>query len=328
MQSLYDLFSRSRRIVAADAEARRREAEVLGQLVTLAQDTRSAVVEAWFADQSLRLEQQLLAVEEEGRLLAQRQGQQGVTPLRDVLAQQSAVASRAHAVRIAEAELANTRAQLAGFLGLSSATTLVLPAELPAPGLASLDAAELQLWAQQHRPELRAATALVEQARAQRNLDVGPLRTTQPAAGITGMREVDGMALQGLAVQITLPVFDTGQARAAIADARIAEAGHQAEAIRRLIPLEVERALATIMATREAVAHAEHHLRQQVQLEDLARRTYQHGIGSRFDYNIAIRNHLTAAEERLQAQRMLWVGLLELERAVGRGLIGGGGKSQ
>ena len=142
------------------------------------------------------------------------------------------------------------------------------------------------------------------------------------------MREVDGMALQGLAVQITLPVFDTGQARAAIADARIAEAGHQAEAIRRLIPLEVERALATIMATREAVAHAEHHLRQQVQLEDLARRTYQHGIGSRFDYNIAIRNHLTAAEERLQAQRMLWVGLLELERAVGRGLIGGGGKSQ
>lgn len=321
MQSLYDLFSRSRRVVMADAEARRREAEVLGQLVTLAQDTRSAVVEAWFADQSLRLEQQLLAVEEQGRMLAQRQGRQGVMPLRDVLAQQSTVASRAHAVRTAEAQLANARAQLAGFLGLSSATTLVLPSDLPSPDLASLDAAELQAWAQQHRPELRAATARVEQARAQRELDVGLLRNTQPTAGIGGMRDGDDMALQGLAVQITLPVFDTGQARAALADARISEAGHQAESIRRLIPLEVERALAIVMATREGVAHAEHHLRQQQQLEILTRRAYQQGVGDRFDYNTAFRNHLMAAQEQLQTRRMFWTSLLGLEGAVGNVLI-------
>ena len=104
------------------------------------------------------------------------------------------------------------RSQLAGLLGLSSATGVTLPFELPTPELANLSAPEWQAWAAEHRPEERAALAQVEAAQALRAATRGALRATQPTAGLAGMRESDGMALQGLAVQITLPVFDTGAA--------------------------------------------------------------------------------------------------------------------
>lgn len=321
MQSLYDVFARSRRVAVADAAARRREADVLSELVTLAQDTRSAVVQAWFAEQALVLEQQRLAVEVEAYLLTQRLAQQGVVSASDRLTQQAAVARQAHDVSVAESALATSRSELAGRLGLSSATGVTLPSELPTPKLANLQAPEWQAWAAQHRPELRVAHAQVEQAQAQRTANRGALRAAQPSAGVAGMRESDGMTLQGLALQITLPIFDTGQARKALADTQVAEAALQAEIVRRLVPLEVERALATVLIAQDAVAHTQQHLRQQQQLETLAGRTYQGGVGDRVGFREATRDRLMAAREHLQARQVLWTSLLELERAAARQMV-------
>lgn len=318
MQSLYDVFARSRRVAVADAEAQVREADVLRELVTLAQDTRAALVQAWFAEQALALERQRLAVETEASRLIQRQAAQGAVSTRERLAQQAAVASQAHTVTIAESELASARSQLASRLGLSSATGPILPTALPTPELANLHAPEWQAWAAQHRPEGRLAQAQVEQARAQRTANRGALRTTQPSAGVAGMRESDGMVLQGLALQITLPVFDTGQARRALADAQVGEAEHQVEAVRRGISLDVERALAMVVIAQDAAAHAAQHLRQQQQLEALAGRTYRQGIGDRAELRLATRNRLMAAQARLAARQGLWTSLLELERAAAR----------
>ena len=318
MQSLYDVFARSRRVVVAEAEAQVREAEVLSELVTLAQDTRSALVQAWFAEQALAIERQRLAVEIEASRLIQRQAAQGAVSTRERLAQQAAVASQAHTVSVAESELASARSQLAGKLGLSSATGLILPSELPTPELANLQAPEWQAWAAQHRPEWRVVQAQVEEARAQRTANSGALRATQPSAGVAGMRESEGMVLQGLALQITLPIFDTGQARRALADAQVAEAEYQIDAVRRGISLDVERALATVVIAQEAAAHAEQHLRQQQQLEVLVSRTYQRGIGDRAEFRLATQNRLMAAQDQLAARQALWERLLELERAAAK----------
>jgi len=123
--------------------------------------------------------------------------------------------------------------------------------------------------------------------------------------------------LNGLSAQISFPIFATGRARVALADAKIAQADYQAEATRRLIPLEVERALATLIANTKAVEHADHHVRQQLQLETLASRNYQQGNGDYMNVVEAKRRRLASQMEQLQAQQMLRTAYVELERATG-----------
>lgn len=325
MQSLYDLFTRSRRIAVADAETQRREAEVLLQLLTLAQDTRAALVEAWFAEQALQLERQRLAVEEEDQRLALREVQQGIAAVGTAMAAEAALASRGQAHAAAEASRVAARARLARLLGRASATALILPAELPAPPLAELDVPEWRDWAARHRPERRIAMAQLEQARAQAALDAGAWRATQPALGLGGMRDAEGMVMAGPELRITLPVFDRGQARLALAAARISEAEHQAEAIYRQIPLELERAVATLVALREGAAQAGRNFRQLQQLEALAERVYHQGLGERAGLQRARRERLMAEAEQLLAERALWMAALELERAAGREWVAGSG---
>ena len=52
MLSLFDLFTRSRRTAVADAAQRRVEAEVIGQLIAIAQDTQAAYYDALIAEES------------------------------------------------------------------------------------------------------------------------------------------------------------------------------------------------------------------------------------------------------------------------------------
>lgn len=318
MQNLYDLLTRSRRIALADAEAAQREAEVLAQLVTLAQDTRQALVQAWFAQQALALERALLALDEEAQALSRREAQRGIASISDQLAQQSARARQAHETGVAESALVQARSALAATLGLASASAITLPAELPAPALANHDDRDWQAWAAQHRPDAQLAAARLEGAQARRRLDDGALRATLPSVGVAGMREGSGMTLLGPQLQVTLPVFDSGKTRTALADARVAEAGHEAEAVRRRIPLELERALATVLIAQDAVAHADRHLQQQRRLEGLVERTYRRGIVDRAAHRTATRERLLAARDHLAASRTLWLDVLELERAAGR----------
>ena len=228
MQSLYDVLTRSRRIALADADARQRQADVLLQLVALAQDTRQALVQAWFAQQALALERALLALDEEAQVLSRREVQRGIAAASGQLAQQSAHARQAHETGVAESALVQARSALAAALGLASANAITLPAALPVPALANHDDREWQAWAANHRPDAQLASARLEQAQAAHRLESGAVRATLPSAGLAGMREANGMAMLGPELQVTLPVFDSGQARTALADARVAEATHQA----------------------------------------------------------------------------------------------------
>nr|MBP8080891.1 TolC family protein [Arenimonas sp.] len=252
MQSLFDLFTRSRRMQAANAAQQRIEAEVLVQLLALAQDSEAAYYDALAAQARLGLQRQQLALDEEYLLLLQRQASQGAVPASMVLDQEGMTATRAHEVQLAESELAQARSSLAQQLGLSSAAMLRLPDSLDPPEVPGLDGPTLQALAASHRPELRATQAGIDQARTELSLQSGTLRATDPSLGIAGVRETDGLWMNGLELQITIPVFDTGQARGDFARAQIAQAQAAAESIRRQVPLEVERALATLAAAQVA----------------------------------------------------------------------------
>ena len=317
MQSLFDLFARTSRIEVASAAQARVQAEVMMQLVRIAQDTEAAYYEAMAMKDALRLQREQLALEENTLSLLKRQAQQGVVSSSPVLTQQATVSMQAHALRTAEAEQTQALSALTQLLGLSSIHRLVLPDHLAPLQLAVLNEPELQALAQKYRPELSASTASVEQMRAEKILQSGAMRATEPSLGIAGMRDVDGMKLNGLAAKITLPIFDTGRARDTLANANIAQAQYQAEVAQRLIPLQVERALATLITNTKALEHADHHVRQQMQLETLALRNYQQGVGDYLYLVEAKRLRLASQMEQLQAQQMLREAYVDLERATG-----------
>lgn len=317
MQSLFDLFTRSRRIAVADAVQAGREADALLQLLTLAQDTRVAYFEAIAAGEELRIQRELLGVDEQSQRLASRQSSQGVLAASGLFESKAALSMRAHDVSQAEATLAKARSELARLLGLASASSLVLPALLPDFDVPGLDEPALQALAMRYRPELRGAQAQIAQAAAERRLQTGALRATEPSAGPAGMRDTGGMAFAGVAAQITLPLLDTGRARQQLADAQMAQAQARAESVRRQVPLEVERALAGLVSADAAVGHADHHLHQQQQLETLAKRNYQQGAGDFSSYQQAKRAHLSSLQDRLRARQMRWAAVVDLERATG-----------
>ena len=317
MQSLFDLFTRSRRIAVAQAAQRRVEAEVIVQLLTIAQDSQAAYYGALAAQAKLDLQRERLALEEESNRLLQRQASQGAVSASAAMEQQAATSMRAHEMQAADAELAQARSALAQLLGLSSASALNLPASLPAFAMPGLDAPALQALATSNRAELRAATAGIEQAKAERDLQSGALRTYEPSLGLAGARETDGMWLNGLELKVLLPVFDTGQARRDLASTQVAQAEFSAESIRRQVPLEVERALSTLATAQVAARHADHHLQQQKLLEQLARRNYEQGNSDLIAYRQSSQARLVSAQDQIDARQALWTAAVDLQRATG-----------
>lgn len=317
MQSLFDLFTRSRRVAVAQAAQRRIEAEVIVQLLTVAQDSQAAYYDALAAQATVGLQRERLALEESSSELLQRQASQGAVSTGMALEQQGATSMRAHELQAADAGLAQARSALARLLGLSSANAIRLPESLPTVALGGVDEAALQALAARNRAELRAAAAGVDQARAERDLQSGALRATEPSLGLVGVRETDGMRMNGLELQVLLPVFDTGRARRDLSSAQLAQAEFLAESVQRQVPLEVERALTTLAAAQLAVGHAEHHLRQQQLLEELARRNYEQGASDLLAYRRSSLSRLASAQDQIDARQALWTAAVDLQRATG-----------
>ena len=317
MQSLFDLFTRSGRVAVANAAQARVQAEVMMQLVRIAQDTEAAYFEVITAKDTVRLQQELLALEQNTSMLQTRLARQGAVSSSMAIGQQAAFSQQTQLLRTAEAEQVKALSMLAQQMGLATSKRMLLPDRLPAMQLSVFNEPELQALAQKHRPELLAANANIGQMRAEKNLQTGALRNTEPSLGLAGVRESSGFSLNGLGAQITLPIFDTGRARSDLADAKITQAQFQAEATRRFIPLEVERALAILIASTKALAQSDRNLKQQQQLEKLSVGNYQQGNGDYQRVVDAKRYRLSSQMQQVQAQQIVRSALVDLERSTG-----------
>lgn len=328
MQDLFDLFTRSRRVAVADASSRGVEADVIGQLVKLVQDTKAAYYEAIAAQTIVTTVRDGWALETEILQLRKGEARQGAIRASAAAEQQALVSMQAHELQSAEAALAKARAALALQLGLSSAGNIRLPASFPTFTLPGINEPALQALASSNRASLVAAKANVQQTRSERALRTGALRATQPSLGPAGMRETSGMAFKGLGLQLSLPIFDTGKARRDLANAQVAQAEFSAEAVRRQVPLEVELAIANLVAADQAAGHADHHLDQQTQLETLARQTYRQGATDSSALFDARRARLASVRDTIEAQRARWAATVDLERATGVAVLNGATNQQ
>lgn len=328
MQDLFDVFTRSRRVAAADAASRVVEADVIGQLVGRVQDTKAAYYDAIAAQALLTSAREGWALENEVLALRTGEARQGAIRASAIAEQQARVSMQAHQLQSAEAALAKARAALALQLGLRSSAAIRLPASLPPFVFPGIDEPALQELASKHRASLAAADASAQQARSDRLLRTGALRTTQPSLGPAGMRETSGMSFGGAGLQLALPLFDTGRARRDLADAQVAQAEFAAQAARRQVPLEVELAIASLLAAHQSVGHADHHLVQQTRLETLAREIYRQGAADSSAVFDARRARLLSAKDAIEAQRSRWVALVDLERATGVAVLEATAKAQ
>lgn len=317
MQSLFDLLTRARRVAVADAVRQRVEAEVLLALLTLAQDTEAAYIEAVTADQRLKALERWVALEAQTLTLWERQAAAGLRSAEVLLDQQERLANRtrdSHAAQIAWVE---ARTALAELLGLISAKALKLPPELPQMEIPGQPLTGLQSRAQQQRPEVAIAAAALAEADAERSLQQNALRTTEPRLGPAGIRESAGMFLQGLEIQLTVPVFDGGSTRRQRAALSVQQAAHAKIAVDRQVQIEVERALEALWAEAAAAVQVDRAARAARERQALALRLYRQGVSDWTRLRDATASRLQADLERIEAQRRRHLASVTLAKAVG-----------
>lgn len=320
MQSLYDLLRRQRRIDLADAQWRQERAETLQRLLDLAWSAQSAYYEAIATAQRQQLLRDELAIDAQVLALKSRLAQSGAVNQADLLQSQAMQDERRHLLHAADAAQVAAKSMLAEKLGLPSRSGVNLPATWSRPNIPQVDVAVWSTKALSQRVELQASAASIDIARHQRRLEIGRLRATEPEIGVQ-LERSDEDVMVGPALRIALPLFDDGRARADRADALLREAGHRNEAQRRAVMLSVERAAALLFVARAAADDAVQH-RERVQTAD-ALSAAQHRNGSidllsRLEIQ---RTLIAAAAQVVDAELNLTLAHIELQRALGGGLV-------
>lgn len=321
MQSLFDLLTRSRRVDLADANARRDRAEIGVRLLEVGWLAQTAFYEAVAAGQRARLLQQELALDAQALDLQSRITRSGLAAQSELLTMQAMQDERRHMLHELHAQTIEAQSMLAERIGLESRHGLQLPEDFELPEMPDRDVEAWQQRALAERRELVASAAAVAAASAERALETGSWRKTEPDIGARIERDAEGMAMTGPELRVALPVFDNGRVRADRADALVREATHRDVGQRRNVLLAVERALDLLLAAADqATGTAEHLARTQV-ADALAERQHRNGSIGLIERISAQRAVLAAERQRLDARLALARAHVELQRAVG----GGGG---
>jgi len=319
MQSLFDLLTRTRRIDLADANARRARAEIGARLLDVGWSAQTAFYDAVAAAQRAQLLQQELALDAQALDLQSRLTRSGLAAQRELLELQAMQDERRHMLHELHAEQVDALSMLAERIGLDTRHGLQLPADFELPELPMREAAAWQQRALAQRAELLASTAAVDAAKAERALETGTWRKTEPDLGARIERDAEGMAMTGPELRVALPIFDNGRARADRADAMVREAGHRDAAQRRNVLLAVERALDLLLAAADQVAGTAEHLARTQTADALAERQHRNGSIGLIERIDAQRNVLAAQRQQLDARLALARAHVELQRAVGGG---------
>lgn len=317
MQSLFDLLTRSRRIDLADANARRERAEVAARLLEVGWSAQAAFYDAVAAAQRVHLMQRELALDAQALELQTRLTRGGLAAQRELLAMQAMQDERRHLLHELHAEQVDALSMLAERIGLETRHGLQLPVDLELPELPVRDVEAWRQRALSQRKELAASAAAVEAVQAERALDTGSWRKTEPEIGARIERDAEGMAMIGPELRVALPIFDDGRARADRADARLREAMHREVGQRRKVLLAVERALELLFVAADQSAGAAEHLARTQAADALAERQYRNGSIGLIERIDAQRDVLVAERQQLDARLVLAQAHVELQRAVG-----------
>lgn len=310
---LLSLLQRPRQASAADARLR----AAAGEAVTAVLDVVAEVQEQFLTAQMLDAER--VTLNQRCVLLDRLVGiadarlKAGEAGRLDVLTLSSERAELEAEIIENDADRTDRRLVLARLLGQPSAD-----ASWPlAPWTPSAIGGSEQAWvaaALDQRPELQARrwelVALGDEA------EIARLAFVDGSAGIAAERD-DGLSV-GPAVDVSLPVFDWGQARRDRANAQVIEARHRLVASSRTIVEEVRRAWASVAAARTLVNALERDLVPvQEQRRTQAETQYRNGAADITALLLAEQDALAGRLKLVQAQSRLAIAYARLQRAVG-----------
>jgi cobalt-zinc-cadmium efflux system outer membrane protein len=227
--------------------------------------------------------------------------------------------------RLAHEQARILLAQLLGLTeGAQTFTVVTGPTKSadPPPRLAAMTLPELLVLARERRPDLAAAQAQVEQARARAELARRrvilqfQLQAQYIQQGAAGGWFTPPTA--GFGISVPLPVLYQQQGEIGAADAAVTAAEGYVAKVRARVVAEVATAFATFQGTQRTARRAEEQLLALSRdVRDAVGAAYEQGNASLLDYLDTQRSRIANEIEYLTILQAYWTSVFEVERAVG-----------
>ena len=209
----------------------------------------------------------------------------------------------------AEGDARTAAGALANSMGLDADTVLeIAPPRIDAPDMATESAVrELVEYARTLRPDLAAADAKIQAARAQVRAAQAagkPTVSLTASTGIGNSNSLDSFSTGAIGVSVSFPLFtgyrNTYDIRSAQAQVEAREADR--DVLRSQIALDVWKAWQSLATERAALANAEDLLRSALESDNVSRGRYRAGAGTLIDLLNAQSALASARFQQVQAQ--------------------------
>jgi cobalt-zinc-cadmium efflux system outer membrane protein len=308
---------RQRRIDVAQAALSVTEAETARVIAEVRSDVRQAYFTAVGALRRLEVAQELEGIATRARDAAQERFQSGAAPRLEALQAALVLSQAQNDVTSARGEVGAARAELNALLGYPADATPALPDVLegpPPPDPAGASAAALT-----GNAELSVLARRIDEERARVELAKAMRR---PDPSVSGTLTYDAQPeftfgwRFGLAV--ALPIFTTGRAEVAVAEATLTRAVADRDARVAQITGAVAAASARAASAHQAVLRYQNDiLPATIQVEQMAQESYQSGQTGVAALLQAVQSARETRLRALQAGLDYQLALAELERAIG-----------
>ncbi len=311
---------RARRIEVASATLAVTEAETARITADVRADVRRAYYRAVAAARQVQMAQDLEALAMRARDAAQDRVQTGAAPRLEALQAQLVLSEAQNEAASARGDLVAARTELNTLLAYPAGAAPELSDPLEAGVLPTVEQASQRAFG--GNAELRVLALRVDEARARINL-AKAMRRPDPSVAATVTYDAKPEFTTGwrLGGAIALPVFTTGRADVAVAEATLTRASAERDARSAEIAGAVAAAVARATAARQAVVRYQTEvLPASLQVEAMAQESYSAGQTGL----PALLQTLQASREirrrALQAGLDYQLALAELERAMGASL--------
>ena len=308
---------RARRVDVANATLAVTEADTARVIADVRADVRRAYYQAVAATRRVEVAQELENVASRASAAAQERFQTGAAPRLDALQAQLALSEAQNETASARGELLAFRTELNTLLGYPADSAPALSDTLEGGALPSADAAVAQALAS--NVDLRVLDRQLEEARARVAL-AKAMRRPDPSvsATMTYGAQPEFTAGWRFGAAVALPIFTTGRADVAVADATVSRTQAERDAKATQIGGAVAAAVARAVAARQAVQRYQTDILPAAQqVEAMAQESYTSGQTGLPALLQTLQAGREIRQRAVQAGLDYQIALADLERAMG-----------
>lgn len=325
VQNIISIVTRSSRRTVASSAFEQTKLETSQKVLDLAAEVRSAYYTVVADGQAIDLFRQVVSGSEAAAELSERQARAGNINRRDRSLQQAQYAQAVLELARVEAQAAGDREALTRLLGLSGDQVgWNIPGKLPDIPAEKPSFEELEKLAIERRLDLagarqgfQAATYALELGRQLRFLSALGL-------GVSVVRDPDsGHWLKGPSIELTLPIFDQGQAKIASLESQRRREENIFVALAVDARSEVREAWMRLIAAQEAAMfYQTRMLPLQQQIVEETNRLYNGNLIGIYDLLKSRQDQIAGARDYIGAVKDYWLARSDLEKAIAGPLPG------